>query len=258
MHTSFENNLMQSLVSIIKLVPLVLLTNCLLACASHSQSSAKNEFVTSHFHGSSTSLRIPISISYQEIAEKNIFMQREDYSCGAASLATILKYYFEEDVNEKEILNTVERNRSVFDIEVIRKDGLSIKELGAIAATYGYESAPVRLVPQSLEELQAPVIVFLEREHYRHFAVLKSVKTGHAHLADPSRGNIRVPMSEFLESWDGITLFLGKNGFVADQIHGLSVTNPDSVNMASDTAAVGLLRTMPKTFSVKATPRSLR
>ena len=36
---------------------------------------------------------------------------------------------------------------------------------------------------------------------YKHFAVLKGVRGDRVYLADPSRGNIRMPAYRFLEAW---------------------------------------------------------
>lgn len=45
------------------------------------------------------------------------------------------------------------------------------------------------------------MIVFIEPRGYKHFAVLRGVKGDRVYLADPSRGNIRMPVYTFLESW---------------------------------------------------------
>jgi ABC-type bacteriocin/lantibiotic exporter with double-glycine peptidase domain len=45
------------------------------------------------------------------------------------------------------------------------------------------------------------VVVYIEPRGYRHFAVLRGVRRDRVYLADPSRGNIRMPAYRFLESW---------------------------------------------------------
>jgi ABC-type bacteriocin/lantibiotic exporter with double-glycine peptidase domain len=63
------------------------------------------------------------------------------------------------------------------------------------------------------------VIVFIEPRGYKHFAVLRGVRGDRVYLADPSRGNIRMPAYSFLNSW------LGDNGkgiiFVVEPKDGL-------------------------------------
>jgi ABC-type bacteriocin/lantibiotic exporter with double-glycine peptidase domain len=44
-------------------------------------------------------------------------------------------------------------------------------------------------------------MVFIEPRGYKHFAVLRGVRGDRVYLADPSRGNIRMPMYAFLATW---------------------------------------------------------
>jgi predicted double-glycine peptidase len=49
--------------------------------------------------------------------------------------------------------------------------------------------------------LGGPVIVFIQPRGYEHFAVLRGVRADRVYLADPSRGNIRMPGYAFLDDW---------------------------------------------------------
>jgi hypothetical protein len=49
------------------------------------------------------------------------------------------------------------------------------------------------------------VIVFIEPRGYKHFAVLRGVRGDRVYLADPSRGNLRMPAYRFLDGWLGET-----------------------------------------------------
>lgn len=77
----------------------------------------------------------------------------------------------------------------------------------------GYQSASVRLQPSALKELAGPVIVYVTTKNYRHFAVFRGVREDRIFLADPSRGNLIMPIDEFLKEWKGETFILGKKGF---------------------------------------------
>ena len=44
-----------------------------------------------------------------ELKDKNVVMQVRDYSCGAASLCTLLRYYWGDDINEQRILNELDK-----------------------------------------------------------------------------------------------------------------------------------------------------
>src|SRR5579862_6421556 len=47
--------------------------------------------------------------SWRELKDKNVVKQNRDYSCGAASLCTLLKYYWGDNVTEQKILDTVDK-----------------------------------------------------------------------------------------------------------------------------------------------------
>ncbi|MCH7729178.1 MAG: hypothetical protein IH991_22255, partial [Planctomycetes bacterium] len=42
--------------------------------------------------------------SLQDLKHENVVIQKYDYSCGAATLATMMQFYFRDDVAEDEIL----------------------------------------------------------------------------------------------------------------------------------------------------------
>jgi predicted double-glycine peptidase len=51
--------------------------------------------------------------SWTEFRDENLVKQQYDYSCGAASLATVLKYFFNEEVTEKEIIKALPAQREL-------------------------------------------------------------------------------------------------------------------------------------------------
>src|SRR3990170_3795225 len=50
-------------------------------------------------------LKVP---NYVAIRQRNIVMQQRDFSCGAACLATICRYYWGDDVTEDKVLTTLD------------------------------------------------------------------------------------------------------------------------------------------------------
>ena len=57
------------------------------------------------------------------------------------------------------------------------------------------------MAPKDLGKLNGPVIVFIEPRGYKNFAVMRGFRGDRVHLADPSRGNIRMPAYRFQDSW---------------------------------------------------------
>jgi len=128
-------------------------------------------------------------------------MQAYDYSCGSAAIATLLTYGLGEEVHEKEVLEFVLNSISQDEKKLREKEGLSLLDLKRFANSRGFRAEGFRLEPKHLSFLKGPVIVFIKPRGYDHFAVLKGLQNGRAYLADPSRGNVRMRIDDFLHMW---------------------------------------------------------
>ena len=164
--------------------------------------------------------------SMKALNEKHVVMQKYDYSCGAASLATLMRYYFGDDVTEQFLLDTVKGMFSEQEYEVIADRGLSFLELSKVSESLGYQSASVRLKLSALPKLKGPILVYVETVDYKHFAILRGVQGRYAYLADPSRGNIRLSIDAFSEEWKGESFILGREDFGVPLRHSLSIFDP--------------------------------
>lgn len=161
--------------------------------------------------------------SWKELNEQSVVMQQYDYSCGAAALATLMKYYFQDDVTEKSVLESIKNTLTAEEFAVVEEQGLSLLELEKISHSLGYQSASVRLKLPALKELAGPVIVYVSTKDYKHFAVLRGVREDRVFLADPSRGNLIMTLEAFMEEWQGETFVLGKQGFGTPAQHPLAI-----------------------------------
>ena len=139
--------------------------------------------------------------SMKALRDQGLVKQGVDFSCGAAALATILRYGFGENVTEREILVQLFDLLSEEEKPTVRNTGFSLLHLQRVAQARGYHAEGFRLEPQQLSMLGGPVIVYIEPHDYQHFAVLRGVRGDRVYLADPSRGNIRVPAYTFLDGW---------------------------------------------------------
>ena len=137
----------------------------------------------------------------KDLRDQNLVKQRFDFSCGAASLATLLRYGFGENVTERQVLEELFDLLSEEEKTVARGEGFSLLHLQRVARARGYNAQGFRLAPEQLAMLGGPVIVFIEPRGYKHFAVLRGVRGDRVYLADPSRGNIRMPAYTFLKGW---------------------------------------------------------
>jgi len=146
--------------------------------------------------------------SVRELRFKDVVPQKYDFSCGAASIATILKYAFKmQDVHEEEIVNSMIENGSK---ELIKKKGFSLLDIKKYAERKGFSANGYKLDKEKLSHLKIPGIVLLNSKGYEHFVVLKGVKNGKVYLADPAMGNRSTPINEFLETWNGVVFAVYK------------------------------------------------
>lgn len=162
-------------------------------------------------------------LSWRELRDYNIVKQRMDYSCGAAALATLMQYYFGDEVTESEILRDIFKHLTPEELANREKEGLSLLDLSEAAQRRGYQAVGVQLPFESLGELGGPVLIHLETKEYRHYAVFRGIAGDRAFLADPSRGNIRIPLDRFNKQWTTVALVLGKKGFGLPSEHGLAL-----------------------------------
>lgn len=190
---------------------------------------------TLQLHSVHAQEEIPTSLSkippkrhtLKELRDRHIVRQQLDYSCGAAALATLLTYYFEDETSEREVLRWLESHLSQQELEGKQKTGFSLLDLKEVSESKGYRAAGFKINPSHLEHLLAPVIVFVQPMGYKHFAVLRGVINNYVYLADPSRGNLRMTMSRFLEEWQGIVFVLGKDGEEQKKTYPLALQTSD-------------------------------
>lgn len=142
---------------------------------------------------SSYNLRGSIHInSWKTMRDAKIIKQDLDYSCGAASLATILNEHYGMSVTEEEILKIMDKEdmRASFD-----DMANALKELGFRGIGYAASF-------EQLTKLKVPVIVYTKHRKDDHFSVLRGINNDTVWLADPSLGNRTYSKYQFIEMWE--------------------------------------------------------
>ena len=141
--------------------------------------------------------------SWIEFKNENLTRQNYDYSCGSASLSTILKYYYNLDISEKEILDTILESKGLQKEDKKEfEDGdmtLSFFDLAKYTKDKGFKAIGLALDLESLKKLKAPVILFVKIRKSEHFTIYKNMDKNYVYLADPNFGNIKVKISKFKE-----------------------------------------------------------
>jgi predicted double-glycine peptidase len=142
--------------------------------------------------------------SMQEARYRHIVRQHTDYSCGAAALATLLRYGYKLQVDEATVLAGL---MGVADPEQVRKNGFSLLDIKHYVVSLGLRGRGYRISEDRLQTLRVPTIVLIETNGYRHFVVLKRIEGGIVEIADPILGNTNMPLAKFIQIWPSRALF---------------------------------------------------
>lgn len=152
-----------------------------------------------------TLVQAPVK-SYVELRFKNVIRQTRDVSCGAAALATLLRYFYDEPIGEEAI---IEAAYEIGDPTKIRQDGFSMLELKQVGQRRGYVAQGFKIPSaDDLRQLRVPVLTLINTRGYEHFVVLKGVEGDQVFIADPAYGNRSRPLEAFAEEWRHVILVL--------------------------------------------------
>lgn len=151
---------------------------------------------------------------------KKVVRQQYDLSCGAAAMATLLKYFYGDDTDERQIIDGI---LEFGDQEKIKKDGFSMLELKKFGEREGYVGQGYRIEQaDALARVQIPVLTLINTRGYNHFVVIKGIQGGEVYIADPAFGNRSLPLEDFEEGWSNVVLIFlsatngGNNAFTLD------------------------------------------
>jgi len=155
-------------------------------------------------------------VSMREQRFENLIEQQTDFSCGAASLATILKYaYGYTNATEEAVLEGL---MEVADPEQVRNLGFSLLDLSHYVERLGLRGRGYEIGPESLEEVSIPVIVLLNLNGYEHFVIMQKARGDRVYIGDPALGNKVMPRDEFADSWNNIIFAVVGDGFDASTV----------------------------------------
>lgn len=143
--------------------------------------------------------------SMRETRFRHLVRQHTDYSCGAAALATILRYGYRLDADEATV---IEGMMGVADPGVVQERGFSLVDIKRYVESMGMRGRGYRVDEARLRSLRVPGIVLMDVAGFRHFVVLKQVYGDMVEIGDPMLGNRSIPVDEFLASWPSRAVFV--------------------------------------------------
>lgn len=134
----------------------------------------------------------PIVNTWKALRDFRIVKQQLDYSCGAASMATILNEFYGMSVTEKDVLTRMGAT-----------DRSSFQRLADVAPAYGVRAGGLMLSFDDLKQLKIPAIAYVQYRGEDHFTVIRGIRRdGVVHVADPSWGNRQLTAHQFRRMWE--------------------------------------------------------
>ncbi len=148
---------------------------------------------TGHLLFQTSNGNIPVT-HWKALRDRNIEKQDEDYSCGSAAVATILRSFYHEQVTEKDILAHV--------IKMGEDGTASFADLEKAVAHYGFKAIGLSVSFEQLMQLKIPALVYLQYREKEHFSVVRGIADdGRVRLGDPSWGNRTFSSYQFSRMW---------------------------------------------------------
>jgi predicted double-glycine peptidase len=144
--------------------------------------------------------------SLREIRQEKVVVQQWDTSCGAAALATLLRYQHGLALSEKQIAEAMLRRSS--PLKVKTRGGFSLLDLKRYADSQGLQG--VGYMNVGLDDLieMAPALVPVVVRGYPHFVVVRGKLSDKVLLADPAFGNRTMEVGSFQKAWQGGITFV--------------------------------------------------
>ncbi|MEN8641613.1 C39 family peptidase [Pseudomonas sichuanensis] len=149
----------------------------------------------------------------QSIRERkfaDLVQQKTDFSCGAASLATILRQAYWLDVDEQHVIEGMLANA---DQDLVRTQGFSMLDMKRYVESLGMRARGYRVAPESLHDIRIPVVVLMDIRGYKHFVVMQRVDKGWVYIGDPVLGHKRFKIDDFAKGWNGIIFAVIGQGY---------------------------------------------
>ena len=158
--------------------------------------------------------------SMRELKVRSVILQKYDYSCGSAAVATLLTYHYGHPITEEAAF------RAMFDNgnqQKIQREGFSFLDMKRFLDAQGYRADGFEVslddvsnagIPTIFIDAEAigyrgiPTIVLIVDNGYHHFVVMKGIRDDKVLLGDPAVGTRVMPREQFEASWPNRIVFV--------------------------------------------------
>lgn len=130
-----------------------------------------------------------------------VVRQQYDFSCGSAALATLLRYHYNEPIDEKIAFAGMWRDG---DKDQIRKLGFSLLDMKRFLASAHLSADGYKVTLDQVGHARLPGIALIDVFGYKHFVVVKGLDGAAVLLGDPAVGLRRMSTREFTKHWNGV------------------------------------------------------
>jgi uncharacterized protein len=134
-----------------------------------------------------------------------IYRQQYDFSCGSATLASLLTYHYNDTVNELTVFRDMYENG---DQDKIRQQGFSLLDMKHFLSRRGYQSNGFKISLQQLADAERPGITIINSNGYMHFVIVKAQRNNEVLIGDPAAGLKVIPQHKFEVMWENRIFFL--------------------------------------------------
>ncbi|SEM21360.1 C39 family peptidase [Halomonas daqiaonensis] len=141
--------------------------------------------------------------SLQEKSWDRVIRQQYDFSCGSASVATLLTFHYQRETTEAEVFESMIR---AGDAEQIQRHGFSMLDMKRYLDAQGLNADGFKISLDDFLRIGVPAITMVNTGGYKHFVVVKGIDADNILVGDPAAGTQVVPREHFETLWSGTVL----------------------------------------------------
>lgn len=143
---------------------------------------------------------------------RNMLRQELDMSCGAASIASLVRFYGGAALTEADMLLLLAEIVPEQDQAAVLVDGFSLLHIKHALQTLGLDLKAATTFNNQLVRFGSPALLQLKTQQGFHFVIWHGKYRGLHWLGDPSRGDMWLTDEELELEWTGIAAWVFKGG----------------------------------------------